>query len=204
MYLISFVLFLGLCWSLVGFICLIRYIFFRKAPGLNGVGCLVVLIVVPVFIFVALYFLSWFFQPVRLSPERVVGIYKIDRNFYPGPQADWQHATYTLEIHESHLTIRDVRTEKEWGYPIEWLYNGRWKFKNDDPRHHLVAGGPVLYREFFGFYYVFESPLYGNVFYRKKAGFPGAWLALLLFALVFLIALRLSKERVCSSRFSAT
>jgi len=120
----------------------------------------------PVFLFLLLIFVGWWESPTKVSQRDVIGRYEIYRSFYSGEQADWQHATYA-----------DVRTETVWRYPIEWGWEGRWRFATDERRHHLVRNGPTLYRRQFSHYYVFESPLYGNVFLHRKPGFPdwGWW-----------------------------
>ena len=107
---------------------------------------------------------------VKPARDDVIGVYQVDRDFYPGKQADWQYETYELEVTETHLIVRDSRASREWRYIVHWFADPeyRWTFASEDPRHHLVAEGPAIYRERFGYYYVFRSRLYGNVFFRKK------------------------------------
>jgi hypothetical protein len=109
-------------------------------------------------------------RPVQPNNEEIIGHYEIDRSRYPGKQADWQHATYSLQITQNRAIVRDSRTKTEWAYPIIWYYQPvyRWTFKDDEKRHHMVAEGPDLYRQRSGYYYVFNSPLYGDMFFRKK------------------------------------
>ncbi|YCM43302.1 hypothetical protein V2O64_18520 [Verrucomicrobiaceae bacterium 227] len=116
-------------------------------------------------------------EPTKPSQSDIIGTYEIDRSFYPGPNADWQNATYELEIAGDAATIRDFRTHKTWSYPIEWAFGYRWGFKDSDKRHHMIANGPTIYRERFDHYYIFQSPLYGDVKFRKKSRGLWKWLA---------------------------
>jgi len=118
----------------------------------------------------SLFFIGWIKSPTNPDRADILGIYEIDRNFYSGANADWQHQTYTLEITHTEAIVRDRRTTQIWRYPIEWFFGSqyRWGFDTDDPRHHMINNGPVIYRQAFSHYYVFKSPLYGNVFFHKK------------------------------------
>ena len=128
----------------------------------------------PVVLWLLLLAVGEVFSPVHPTKEDITGKYEIDRNFHPGRQADWQHATYSLEIFHDHLVLRDRRTTTEWKYDINWFLSPeyRWTFRDKGPRHHMVSGGPAIIREWSGYYYVFESPLYGEVVFRKEPGFP--------------------------------
>jgi hypothetical protein len=110
------------------------------------------------------------FRPVQPHREEIIGHYEIDRSRYPGKQADWQHATYSLQISQNSAVVRDSRTKTKWEYPIIWYHQPdyRWTFRDDGKRHHMLAEGPDLYRQRSGYHYVFKSPLYGDVFFRKK------------------------------------
>jgi len=116
------------------------------------------------------YILHLIFKPVEPDRDDIIGHYVIARSKWPGKNADWQHKTYTLEINSNHAIIRDARTKTIWKYRIEWsqVHEHLWGFADYTERHHLIANGPTLYRERFGHYYVFESPLYGNVFFERE------------------------------------
>ena len=113
--------------------------------------------------------LGWVDEKVQPSRNEILGKYRIDRNFYPGPQADWQHETYRMTITDNWVEIRDTRTKQVWAQEIKWMHwpKYRWRFE-EAPAHHMLRGGPAIIRERFGFYYVFESPLYGTVVFRKE------------------------------------
>ncbi|MFT6861453.1 MAG: hypothetical protein ACJAVK_000005 [Akkermansiaceae bacterium] len=142
-----------------------------ESPSDRG-GVLAVL--APLIVFSILIFLGWLVSPLKPSRGGIIGKYEIDPGFHPGAQADWQHDTYTMEITRDEVVLRDARATKEWRHAIEW-FDGvayRWRFNSLEEKHHMVRGGPGIIREAFGYYYVFESPLYGEVVFRKKAGFP--------------------------------
>lgn len=117
---------------------------------------------------------SWLNSPVNLEKQDIIGQYEIAQSIYPESQADWQYRTYTLDVTPTELIVYDSRTEKTWKSPITWLNltDYRWKFANDSSRHHIIQDGPAIYRTDFSYYYVFKSPLYGNVFFRKKRDLP--------------------------------
>ncbi|MGJ8642303.1 MAG: hypothetical protein ACSHX9_02750 [Luteolibacter sp.] len=121
-----------------------------------------------IFIFGCIF--AFIFNPVKPDRSEIIGHYEIDRSRYPGKQANWQHATYSLEITSTQVIVRDTRTKTTWKSAIEWYYQPeyRWKFADSTNRHHIISEGPAIYRESFGYYYVFRSPLYGDMFFLKK------------------------------------
>lgn len=112
----------------------------------------------------------WLYGPIQLEKADVIGRYEIARSVYPSSQAEWQHKTYTLDITPTQVIVHDSRTATTWESPITWFTypSYRWKFSNNDPRHHVIADGPAIYRTSSSYYYVFKSPLYGNMFFQKK------------------------------------
>ena len=124
--------------------------------------------------FLALPFVVMFFgslsSPTEPSRSDIIGHYVIDRSKCPGANADWQHQTYSLDITEGQVIVHDSRTKTVWKSWITWQYGSkyRWSFTDDSKRHHLIAEGPAIYRQPFGYHYVFRSPLYGDVFFKKE------------------------------------
>ena len=131
----------------------------------------------PLLNLLALFFVFSIFEQSKPSQADIIGFYEIDRSFYPGPNADWQHATYEFEIGEDFASIRDARTNTTQSYPIEWIYGYRWRFADDGKRHHLISDGPTIYRHTFSHSYIFHSPLYGNVKFKKKSHGFWKWFA---------------------------
>lgn len=111
-------------------------------------------------------------KPVSLSKNDIVGTYEVDSEFYPGDNADWQKQLFSFVI-----------TENDEFWFFERLADGSYKqikgdlqyYRNAHPMlyrivldhpHKLIDEYPTLYRQRFGFYYVFDSA-FGNMFYRK-------------------------------------
>lgn len=119
-------------------------------------------------------FLRYFTSPVKLKKEDYYGTYVIDRDFYPGEQADWQYDHYRFEIKEND-SIYFYHTD---GERIITSYKGmtttttpnpsaRLVLQMNQPSHHILATNPTTYRGPFDFYLVFNSEKFGNVFFRK-------------------------------------
>ena len=140
-----------------------------KMPKLLGAS-LIISVAISLLLMVVILIEGWILRPVQPNRKDIIGHYVIARSKWPGKNADWQHRTYTLEITGSHAIVRDARTETVWKYRIEWseIYGHRWGFTDLTRRHHIIGNGPTLYRGRFGHHYVFQSPLYGNVFFEKE------------------------------------
>jgi len=120
---------------------------------------------------------SYFTTPITLEQKDIYGEYVIDRTRFPSYQADWQFNHFRFEI-TNQDSIYFCVTE---GNKILQTYKGTIAFPPaykkpslviniDEPRHHLIEDYPTLYREVRNFYYVFNLPKFGNVFFTK-----GAW-----------------------------
>jgi hypothetical protein len=157
------VAFLGLC---IHFLWLVA-----GRPGSPPLpnGCLL-LIFLPLILTGLLWGVAWLGSPTVPEPSDLIGKYEIDRHFHPGEQADWQNQTYQMELTMDEVILTDSRTDTVWRYPVLWgfLADYCWEFVSQNPRHHMFQGGPALVREPFGHYYIFQSPLYGDVVFRKK------------------------------------
>ena len=107
-----------------------------------------------------------------ITKERVIGLYEIDDNFYPGEHADWQKKHFSFEITKDddflfYERLKDGSTKLARG-KIDWYRRSapmlyRIVMEQDHP---LIDEYPSLYRGNRKFYYVFESK-FGNMFYRK-------------------------------------
>ena len=89
-------------------------------------------------------------------------------------QADWQYNHFRFEItKEDELLFyitdnekiiktykEEVRFKSDYSSPHILL-------KSDSSLHHIIEEPPTLYRHVWSFYYVFESPKFGNVFFKK-------------------------------------
>lgn len=139
---------------------------FGKALGLLWIG---------IFGFVSLIIMIHFFiDKKELSRKDIYGQYIIDRTKFPGAQADWQYDHFRLEITPQnkfffYLAEKDKIIKVYQGNVIflESYTSPRIVLQVDTPRHHIINDKPTLYRNTWTFYYVFNSPKFGNVFFTK-------------------------------------
>ena len=118
---------------------------------------------------------NFFTKPIQVDKDDVYGDYIIDRRKYPGENAEWQYHHYRFTITETdsiyfYVTDKNriVRTYKG---PVDISSRGVIVPFIDYPmgfsKYHVLNDNPTLYRNPFSFYYVFKSPLYGNMFFIK-------------------------------------
>ena len=116
----------------------------------------------------------------ELTREDIYGSYIIDRTKYPGRQADWQYDHYRFEITKDNKFIfhqtEGSRINKSCNGTVKFLeayIEPRIEIKVDSTGYHIINDKPTLYRTTWSFYYVFHSPKFGNVFFKK-----GTWKAI--------------------------
>lgn len=113
-------------------------------------------------------------EKMDLTKADYYGNYIIDRSFYPGPQAEWQYNHYRFYIRDNdsiyfYVTNKEkiIRTYIGNIYTVKPFYSERIGFSMPYPTHHILSSAPTVYRTKTGFYLVFRSPRYGNVFFKK-------------------------------------
>ena len=127
-------------------------------------------------IFISFFVLSsWFFSLTTVNKSKIIGRYEVDTTFYPGVNANWQQQHYRFEVrpHSQFAFFERLAdgSEKMYLGNITWANEKTEKWSiSMDIDHHVVPLHPVLYRERFGFYYVFKTKKYGNMFFRKVSG----------------------------------
>ena len=157
---LPFVMFVGINTLLL----LWKYIKTRQKIYLRKLGFLWV---VPSII---IGFVLYSYYPI--TKDRVIGLYEIDNNFYPGPNANWQKEHFSFEItKEGEFLFKEKLKDgsvKVSSGKIHWyrksppmLYR---IFMREE--HPLIDTYPALYRGKRRHYYVFETK-FGNMFYRK-------------------------------------
>lgn len=121
------------------------------------------------------YTINFFTSKMTVERDDVYGWYVIDRSKFPGAQADWQYEHYRFEITKTD-SIKFYVTKRNY---IIIVYQGPVDISPDGvivpmidypmgfPKYHVLSQNPTLYRQPFSFYYVFESSLYGNMFFTK-------------------------------------
>ncbi|PKL80691.1 MAG: hypothetical protein CVV25_03030 [Ignavibacteriae bacterium HGW-Ignavibacteriae-4] len=141
----------------------------------NIFGVFVLFIWVGIFSFLTLVSIVKIFTEKKdLERVDIYGEYIIDRTKFSGKQSDWQYDHYRFIIKEDNSIIF-YETEKD---SILKRHKGTISFHPsykrprlildiDEPRHHIIENEPTLYRTVWSFYYVFNSPKYGNVFFKK-------------------------------------
>lgn len=110
---------------------------------------------------------------MKVEANDIYGSYVIDRKMFAGPNADWQYNKYRMEISESgQLTLFELTEGKDVvAHPmpiriLEYYQNSRLKLVGHPP-HHMLRRQPLLVRQPWSFYYAFNSPHYGNMYFIK-------------------------------------
>lgn len=117
---------------------------------------------------------KFFTEKKELSRDDIYGTYVIDRSKFSGKQADWQYNHYRFRISKDNKFYFYVTDQAR----VIKTYQGFINFKEDyvyprlviqlpNQHHHIMEEAPTLYRNVFSFYYVFNSPKFGNVFFTK-------------------------------------
>jgi len=110
----------------------------------------------------------------NLTKKDYYGQYVVNRDYFPGRQADWQYETFRFEIKDNDSMYFYV-TDKE---KILQTYRGtitttrsyssaRLIINMSQPTHHILTGNPTTYRSAWSFYLVFNSPKFNNVYFKK-------------------------------------
>lgn len=103
---------------------------------------------------------------------RIPGCYHIDRNFYPGLNAEWQYNHFRFEITRNddflfYEKLKDGSVKRTEGRVEYYRRSPPFLFRIEGiPEHPLVDFYPSHYRGNLKFYFVFESK-FGNMFWRK-------------------------------------
>lgn len=109
-----------------------------------------------------------------LEKSDFYGEYTIDRNYFSGKQADWQYNNFRFEIKENdsmyfYVTDGEIINETYKG-TISTLVpykSARLVIEMKNPNHHILTSNPTIYREAWGFFMVFKSPKFNNMYFRK-------------------------------------
>ena len=115
-----------------------------------------------------------------VQKKDIYGSYIIDRTQFSGANADWQYNHFRFEITPQnqflfHQTDQReiIKTDTANVEFLEQYLNHRIIIHPTTEMHHIVETKPTLYRQLRSFYYVFKSPQFGNVFFKK-----GIWQAI--------------------------
>lgn len=114
-----------------------------------------------------------------LKKQDFYGQYIVDRNYFRGAQADWQYDNFHFEIKENDsvylYATNEDRIRKKFIGTIKTLkqYGSERLVVNvKQPGHHIFQSNPTIYRSHWSFYLVFNSPRFGNMFFKKDPWNP--------------------------------
>lgn len=118
--------------------------------------------------------IQYFSTKKKVRRNDIYGEYVIDRSKFPGEQANWQYANFRFRITQKDELIfyqmddrKILKSDTAKVIFLERYFSDRIRIVKDSNMHHIIDETPTLYRNIWSFYYVFESPKFGNVFFKK-------------------------------------
>ncbi len=130
-----------------------------------------------------LYFLAVFIRMLtdkkELDKEDYYGQYIVNRDYFPGRQADWQYDNFRFEIKENdsiyfHVTDKEriLKTYRGTIKTTKPYSSERLIINMEQPTHHIMTSNPTTYRSAWSFYLVFHSPKFNNMYFKKGQWTP--------------------------------
>ncbi len=133
--------------------------------GLFGLGIILIS---------SLAFISWWNSKTILDKDDYYGDYIIDRQYFSGEQADWQYNHFRFKITEDDSIFffvteqeKILKTYKGTTQNPKSFSSARLAIRMEQPTHHVVEWNPTTYRDSWGFYLVFRSSEYSNMYFKK-------------------------------------
>lgn len=118
--------------------------------------------------------IQWLTAKTELKKKDYYGQYVINRDYFPGKQADWQYEHFRFEIKENdsfyfYVTDKEkiLKTYKGTIVTIKPYSSERLMIHMEQPTHHILTSDPTTYRSAWSFYVVFYSPKFNNVYFKK-------------------------------------
>jgi len=110
----------------------------------------------------------------ELDKKDYYGKYIINRDYFPGKQADWQYDNFRFEIKNNDSIYFHVTDKKQ----ILKTYRGtitttkpydseRLIINMQKPTHHIMSSNPTTYRSAWSFYLVLHSTEFNNMYFKK-------------------------------------
>jgi hypothetical protein len=125
-------------------------------------------------IFVFLICIRFLTDKKELDKEDYYGEYIINRDYFPGKQADWQYNNFRFEITENdsiyfHVTDKEkiLKTYQGTITSTKQYISERLIINMEQPTNHIMKNNPTTYRSAWNFYLVFYSPKFNNVYFKK-------------------------------------
>jgi hypothetical protein len=139
---------------------------FAKATGLMWGGVLLLVVLTTIGKMLA--------PSPFLKKNDFYGDYFIDRECFPGKQADWQYESFRFVISSDDvINFYEMRKGQEIKFyrgfisTVEPEHSARLVLHMQQPTHHILSTDPTIYRNNGSFYLVFDSPKFKNVFFKK-------------------------------------
>ena len=119
--------------------------------------------------------MSFLNSKTELSKDDYYGSYIVDRNYFPGKQADWQYNSFRFDIKDNDSVYfyhmknnKTIKVYKGTISTIKTSYNSeRLAIHMEQPTHHILTTNPTIYRGNWDFELVFNSPKFYNMFFKK-------------------------------------
>ena len=112
----------------------------------------------------------------ELKKKHYYGTYIVNRDYFKGPQTDWQYNHFRFEIKEND-SIYFYETDHEkivkaYSGTIQTTAHDQYRSERliinmSQPSHHILTSNPTTYRSAWNFYLVFNSPRFYNVYFKK-------------------------------------
>lgn len=110
----------------------------------------------------------------ELEKNDYYGEYIVNRDYFPGKQADWQYDNFRFEIKDNdsiyfHVTDKEeiLKTYRGIITTTKPYSSERLLISMEQPTHHIMTSNPTTCRSAWSFYLVFYSPKFNNVYFKK-------------------------------------
>jgi len=110
----------------------------------------------------------------ELEKNDYYGQYVVNRDYFPGRQADWQYENFRFEIKDNdsiyfYVTNKEkiLKTYRGTITTSQSYISKRLIINMEQPTNHIVKNNPTTYRSAWSFYLVFNSQKFNNVYFKK-------------------------------------
>lgn len=110
----------------------------------------------------------------NLTKEDYHGQYVVNRDYFPGRQADWQYNNFRFEIKDNdsiyfYITDKEktLKTFRGTISTVKPSKSERLVINMEQPTHHIMQSNATTYRSPWSFYLVFYSSKFNNVYFKK-------------------------------------
>lgn len=121
--------------------------------------------------------INWLTSKTELKKKDYYGQYIVNRDFFPGKQADWQYENFRFEIKDNdsiyfYVTNREkiLKTYRGTITTTQPYSSEPLIINMEQPTNHIMSSNPTTYRGTWSFILVFNSVKFNNVYFKK-----GVW-----------------------------